>query len=170
MALRIEKPADIQPRIRRRNVPDPQDAYNELIDILIMRNTFPRGLINEEVYEHEQDGDTHVIHSEVEAEKPFDQYSSVIIEFELDIEMTPVRGEEFDYVGDIDLLIEGNVRTEYPQETTFQKSIIGHAFRVFYEKFLYGDVQEIYMQKCNKYVRRLRDGIKSYFDMLPTID
>lgn len=170
MALRIEKPSDILPKIRRKNVPDPQNAYNELIDILIMRNNFPRGLINEELYEHEQDGDTHIIHSEVEAIKPFDAFSQVVIEFELDIEMTPVRNEEFDYVGDIDLIIEGVVRTEYPQDTTFQKSIISHAFRVFYEKLLYSDVQEIYIQKCNKYVRRLRDGIKSYFDMVPTIE
>lgn len=167
--LRFEEGADIEPHIRRKNVPNPQKAYNEIVDILMMRCDIDKDDIDEGKYEHSREGETEIIHSEIEAVKPFDKFSEVVIEVELDIEMRPVKGEEYDYVGDLEVELKGKVRTDYPQENILQKSMIWHAMRVFYEKLLYNDVKEVYKNKVNKYVRILRDDLKSYFDMLPTI-
>lgn len=167
--LRIEDSSDIEVHLRPKNIPNPQDAYNEFVDILIMRCNLEKNDINEKKYEQERKGKTEIVHTEIEAFKPLDKFSKIVIEAEIDIEMTPAQGEEFDYVGDLEIEVEGKVRTEYPQESALQKSILWHAFRVFYEKVLYGDVKENYMDKCDKYMRTVRDELKSYFDMLPTI-
>lgn len=168
-SLRIEDSADIEPHIRRKNVPNPQDAYDEIISILIDDCSIGRDHINEEIYDHSKKGEVETIHTEIEAVKKFDKFSKDVVKIEMDIEMKPVRDEEYDYVGDLEIEIEGKVRTEYPQNNAIQKSMVWHAFRTFYEKVLYGDIKKVYMKKCNGYMRKLRDGLKSYFNMLPTV-
>ncbi|MFP4045822.1 MAG: hypothetical protein ACLFS3_02070 [Candidatus Aenigmatarchaeota archaeon] len=168
-SLRVEESSDIEPHIRRKNVPNPQDAYDEIISILIDDCNISKSDINEEMYEHEKRGEVEVVHSKIEAVKKFDKFSKDVVKIEMDIEMKPVRGEEYDYVGDLEIEIEGKVRTDYPQDNAVQKSMLWHAFRTFYEKVLYGDIKKVYMKKCDKYMRQLRDGLKSYFDMLPTV-
>ena len=63
--------------------------------------------------------------------------------------------------------IKGTVETSYPQKTALQQSILWDAFRAFYEKAIYGDLREEYMEDCRKYVIRLRDGIQGFLDLLP---
>lgn len=167
--LRIEDSSDIEILLRPKNIPNPQDVYTEFVDILRMRCNIDKDDINEKKYEHEKKGETESIYVEVESFKPLDKFSQIVIEADITIDMRPASGEEYDYVGDLEIDVEGNVRTEYPQESALQKSILWHAFRVFYEKVLYGDIKENYMKKCNKYMRRIRDELKSYFDLLPTV-
>lgn len=167
--LRIKDSSDIEVHLNPKNIPNPQDAYNEFVDVLRTQCGIDSDDINEEEYEHERKGEVEIISVEIEAVKPLDKFSKIVIEADMDIEMRPASGEEYDYVGDLNIDVEGEVRTEYPQESMLQKSILWHAFRVFYEKVLYGDVKENYMKTCNKYMRTIRDELKSYFDLLPTI-
>lgn len=167
--LRIEDKSHIKVHLRPKNIPNPQDAYNEIVDILVMRNNFGKNDIREQKYEHEMHEDSEVIRAEIRAYKPKDRFSYIYIKTNMKIEMRPTENEEYDYVGDLEVRSTGKVRTEYPQKSAFQRSILWHAFRAFYEKVLYGDVRQNYMNECDEYMRVLRDELKSYFDMLPTI-
>ncbi|MFB6215497.1 MAG: hypothetical protein ABEJ72_00785 [Candidatus Aenigmatarchaeota archaeon] len=165
-SLSFEESSDHSPHLHKKGIPNPQEAYNEVVNILTMRCGFDKSDVDEKKYKHSREGDMETVHSEISATKSLDKYSKVVIDVEMDIKMKPVQGEEFDYVGDLEVDINGKVKTEYPQDSMFQRSILWHAMRVFYEKFLYNDVKNVYKDKVNSYVRTLRDDLKSYFDML----
>lgn len=167
--LRIEDTSDIDVLLRPTNIPNPQDAYNEYVEILMLRCNIDKNHINEVRYQHDRQGDVEIIRSKIKAFKPMDKFSELYFKAKFKIEMRPSKSEEYEYVGDLRIDVEGRVRTEYPQKSAIQRSLIWHAFRAFYEKVLYGDVKENYMRKLNKYMRTIRDELKSYFDLLPTI-
>ncbi|MFP4116108.1 MAG: hypothetical protein ACLFTQ_02785 [Candidatus Aenigmatarchaeota archaeon] len=167
--LRIDDFSDVELSIKSSGIPNPQGIYTEVVDILRMECNINENDINEKKYSHEKQRDTEVVSSEIRAYKGLDKFSKLYFKIKIFIEMKPAKAEEYDYVGDVEIRGTGRVRTEYPQENWLQQSILWHAFRVFYEKLIYGDVKEVYIQKCNKYMRILRDDVKSYFDMLPTV-
>ncbi len=167
--LRIDDFSDVDLQINAKSVPNPQEAYNEVIRILRFDCDIDIDDISENQYEHEISGETEMIFSEIRAREPKDEYSHVYIKVKVYIEMRPAKSDEYDYVGDIEISGSGRVRTDYPQQNWLQKSILWHAFRAFYEKVIYGDVKQVFINDANEYMRKLRDGLKGYFDMLPTI-
>jgi len=162
----IEDECDIIPRITVKNIINPHLVYPEIKEILISRCKINPRCINERVYEHTK-GDPEKIHIYLEAWKQKDKYTRILYEVEIDIILRQVNKPKIKYVGDIDIEIKGTVETSYPQKTALQKSILWDAFRAFYEKALYGDLREEYMEDCRKYVIRLRDGIQGFLDLLP---
>lgn len=167
--LRIDDFGDISVNMDVESIPDPQEAYNEIIDILRYDCNIGKDDITEKQYQHEKDGDTEKIFSEIRAYEPKDKYTHVYVKIKIFIEMTPAKHEDYDYVGDLEVNGTARVRTHYPQDNWLQQSMLWHAFRTFYEKMIYSDIKQVFIEDCNKYMRRVRDGLKSYFDMLPTI-
>jgi len=166
--LKIEDECEIIPRITVKNIVNPHLVYPEIKEILISRCKLNPNEINERVYEHTK-GDPEKIHIFLEAWKQKDKYTRILYELEIDIILRKVNKPKIKYVGDLDIEIKGTVETNYPQKTALQKSIVWDAFRAFYEKALYGDLREEYMEDCRKYVRRLRDGIQGFLDLLPKL-
>ncbi len=167
--LRIDDFADISVNINAESIPDPQEALNEAVRILRYECNVDKDDITEKQYQHKKQGETEKIFSEIRAYEPKDKYSHVFVKLKIFIEMKPAKNEEYDYVGDIEVNGTARVRTHYPQESWLQQSILWHAFRTFYEKMIYGDIKQVFIEDCNKYMRKIRDGLKSYFDMLPVI-
>lgn len=162
----IEDECEIIPRITARNIPNPQAVYPEIKEILISRCKLAPNRINERVYDHTK-GDPEKIHIFLEAWKNKDKYTRILYELEIDIILKHVNRPNVKYVGDLDIEIKGTVETNYPQQNVLQKSIVWSAFRAFYEKALYGDLRQEYMEDCKKYVIKLRDGIQGFLDLLP---
>lgn len=164
--LKVEDECDIHPLIKVKDVPNPQSVYPEIKEILISRCKLDPKDINERVYEHKK-GTPEKIHIFLEAWKQKDKYTKILYEIEIDMVLKKINKKEIKFVGDIDVDIKGTVETVYPQKTSLQKSILWDAFRGFYEKVIYGDLRDQYMEGCKKHVIRLRDGIQSYFNLLP---
>lgn len=162
----IEDECEIIPRITVRNIPNPHTVYPEIKEILISRCKLNPNRINERVYDHTK-GEQDKIHIFLEAWKQKDKYTRILYEMDIDIILRQVNKPNVKYVGDIDIEIKGTVETNYPQKTSLQKSIVWSAFRAFYEKALYGDLRQEYMEDCKKYVIKLRDGIEGFLDLLP---
>jgi hypothetical protein len=165
--MRVEWECEIHPYIKVRNVPNVHNIYHQIKDVLTIRCYINPKRINEEVYEHEKTGNVEKIYSKLEAFKPLDKFTQLVIEIHQHITLRRVDKKDVKYVGDLDIEIIGYVRTEYPQETAIQKSILWNAFRVFYEKALYGDLKENMMNLCRKKVITLRNEIKAYLKLLP---
>lgn len=164
--IKVEDECEIIPRITVRNIPDPQRVYPEIEEILISRCKLSPSRINERVYDHTK-GDPEKIHIFLEAWKQKDKHTNILYELDIDMVLRPVNKPDIKYIGDLDIEIKGTVETQYPQKSAIQKSIIWDAFRAFYEKALYGDLRDEYMEDCKKYVIRLRDGIQGFLDLLP---
>ena len=165
----VEDECDIIPRITIRNIPNPQQIYPEIKEILISRCKLAPKNINERVYDHTK-GDPEKIHIFLEAWKQKDKYTRILYELEIDIKLKHLNKPKIKYIGDLDIEIKGTVETSYPQKSAIQKSIVWDAFRAFYEKALYGDLRAEYMEDCKKYVIRLRDGIQGFLDLLPKMN
>lgn len=167
-ALRVQEQSNVKPNIKAKNVPNPHNIYSEIMNILVDRINISKNDINEEKYEHSKK-EVEKVHTEIEATKPMDKFTSIVLEIEINMTLKPIHKEEIEYVGDLSIQIAGFVRTDYPQDTALQKSILWNAFRSFYEKALYGDIKGDYMNLCTKYVRNLRDELKRYLNLLPEI-
>lgn len=165
--LRVEDECDITPVIKVKNVPNPHHIYREIKDVLIMRCRLKDDHINEKRYIHEKGQKEEKIHAFIEAWRQMDKFTRVALEVTVEMVLRPVHKEDIEYIGDINLKIEGFVRTEYPQRTAMQKSILWDAFRTFYEKVLYGDIRENMMDLCRKYVKILDNELRAYLSLLP---
>ncbi|RLJ03327.1 MAG: hypothetical protein DRP11_01065 [Candidatus Aenigmatarchaeota archaeon] len=167
--LRVEDKCDITIHKRVKNVPNPQNIYHEIIDILINRCSIGKNDINEEFYEHEKTEDSEKVHIELTANKVLDKHSKLVIDIEINITMKPVNKKDIKFIGDVEIEVEGFVRTEYPQDTAIQKSLLWNTLRGFYEKTLYSDVREDMMKLCNKVMRKLKKNLDAYFNLLPKV-
>ncbi|MFB6075625.1 MAG: hypothetical protein ABEK17_00625 [Candidatus Aenigmatarchaeota archaeon] len=165
--LRVEDSSDIELDITVENIPNPHKIYGEVKTIL--EDRIKMDDVNEENYEHTKGADKEEVKVELEATKSLDKFSKIVIEVTTETELKPVHKEDIEYVGKIEIEAEGKVVTEYPQESAIQKSILWDAFRSFYEKTLYGDIKDNYKDMRDKYMRTLRDEVKSFLDLLPQI-
>ncbi len=168
-SLKVEDECDIIPRIMVNNIPNPQAVYPEIKEILISRCKIAPKNINERIYDHTK-GEPEKIHIVLESWKQKDKYTRLLYELEIDIKLRQVNKKKIKYIGDLDIEIKGTVETSYPQKSAAEKSILWNAFRAFYEKALYGDLRDEYMEDCKKYVIRLRDGIQGFLDLLPKMN
>lgn len=164
--MKVEDECDLNPKMKVKDIPNPQSVYPEIKEILISRCSISPNDINEDVYEHKK-GTPEKIHIILKASKQKDKYTSINYKLDINMNLRRINKKEIKFVGDIDIEISGKVETVYPQKTALQKSILWDAFRGFYEKVIYGDLKDEYMESCKKSIIKLRDGIQSYFNLLP---
>jgi hypothetical protein len=165
--LRVEDKCELSPRLKVTGVPDPQRIFSLVKEVLIMRCRLKEDDINEKIYEHDKSTVPEKIHAFIEAYKHLDRYSDVVLEITMDFVLKPVHREGVEYVGDAKVKIEGFVRTEYPQDSILQKSILWNVFRTFYEKAIYGDIRGNMMDLCRSFIKKVTAEINNYFKLKP---
>lgn len=77
------------------------------------------------------------------------------------------HSRQFGREGEATIKIEGRIRTEYPQDTLWQRSLIYEMFRVFYHKVIYEESRKKYKNQCRQDIFRLQEEIKSFLNLLP---
>jgi hypothetical protein len=82
------------------------------------------------------------------------------------LEGTIIPSEEFGKEGRLTVRITGAVRTEYPQDTFWQRSLIYEFFRVMYHKLIYISLWEKYMAECRETMRYFIEEMKAYLNLL----
>ena len=164
--IKIEDTCDITPHLKITDIPNPQAVYPEIKEILISRCGISPKDINEKLYDHTK-GKNEKIHVVLEAWKQKDKYTRLVYGIDIFMILNPVNKGEIKYIGTVEIKINGAVETTYPQETKLQKTILWDAFRGFYEKVIYGELRDQYMEDCKKHVIKIRDGIQSFFNLLP---
>lgn len=69
--------------------------------------------------------------------------------------------------GKLTVQIEGFLRTEYPQDTIWERSIFYEIARVFWHKVVYHEKRLEYMDVCRTLMGRFINELKSFFNLLP---
>lgn len=145
--------------------PNPQRIYE------LMRKLFYDlfGITEKEIQEREFKWDKvaggEVFHVRWETIKDLDTHSFrdiVVI-----IDGTAKPSKEFGKEGSVRVTFEGKIRTEYPQDTIWQRSLIYEMFRTFYHKLIYQSVRKKYIDECRALLLQFSDEIKSFFNLLP---
>jgi len=144
--------------------PNPQKAYERLLEILIKDLQIPRGNVQEKLFKWDRTKPEESFTAEFEAIKDFDKFSYMFLLIKLSGRVKPSK--EFGKEGSVSIVMEGMVRTEYPQDTTWERSFLYEMFRTFYHKVFYKDQREKYTQQCRDWMYDIENNMKSFFGIL----
>ena len=115
--------------------PNPDKIYPKILEILEKVLAIPKDNIQEKEYTWDRSKIPEKFSARIDAIKEFDRFTYMVIEITLRGEVRPSK--EFGKEGEAFLNIGGVVRTEYPQDTFFQRSILYQFLMNFYHKVYY---------------------------------
>ncbi len=144
--------------------PNPQKAYQKLMDILITHIAVPRENIQEKDFRWDRGGEEENFSAALEVIKDYDKFS--YMQLTIAIKGTLKPSKEFGKEGNVRINIRGAIRAEYPQDTMWQKSIVYEFFRVLYHKILYVSTWEKYMEDCREMLRLFIEEMKAYLNLI----
>lgn len=145
--------------------PNPQKAYPKILDILLKSIGIPRENIQEKEFKWERAEKGDSFNAKMEAIKEFDKFSYMMLV--ISIKGTVKPSKEFEKEGKVTVELEGLVRTEYPQDTVWERSFLYEMFRTFYHKIFYKDKREKYLDSCRDWMYLFQSELKSFFNLLP---
>jgi len=133
--------------------PRPTKLYKEIPEILASVFRVHVGQIQEKQISWTK-GDPEKFRVLWEMDKDIDRFTYVMIELELD-------GSESKGVGSAKLsLKDGILRTEYPQDTVWERSLLYELLRVFWSKVFYWHKREQYIRDGRRQIAEFIEEVK----------
>jgi len=148
--------------------PNPQNAYEYLKKVFITIFNVDEREIQEREFRWDRVGGEDVFHVRWEIIKDLDTFSFLHVVVALDGRAKPSK--EVGKEGTARVRIEGRIRTEYPQETIWQRSLLYEMFRVFYHKVIYDTTRKRYIQECRAQLGRFSEELRGFFNLLPRME
>lgn len=148
--------------------PNPQKAYESMKKLFITIFNVDERDIQEREFKWDRIEEEDVFHVRWEIIKDLDTFTFQHMVFTLDGKAKPSK--EFGKEGSIKIRMEGRIRTEYPQETIWQRSLIYEIFRTFYHKVIYTSTRKRYIKDCRVELGRFGEEMRSFFNLLPRMD
>jgi len=145
--------------------PNPQAAYYQAKRILSQVTKVPEGEIIERDFSWGKSGDEESFSVSFDVIKDMDRFS--FIQITVSIKGTMKPSKEFGKEGSVTINIDGILRTEYPQDTLWQRSLIYELFRAFYHKVIYEDTRKKYKQECINLINQIYSSLKEFLNVLP---
>jgi len=145
--------------------PNPQNVYPKVKELLISVWKLEPGDVQERVFNWDRSGDVEKFKISIEAVKDLDAYSFYYLK--LSIKGEAKLSKEFGKEGKVTIEFEPALRTEYPQDTLWQRSLLYELFRTFYHKVIYRSTRLKYIQECRELSMRFQEEIKSFLNLLP---
>lgn len=144
--------------------PNPQKAYKKLLKIIVDDINIPRQNIQEKYMKWDRSGATEKFRADWEVVKDFDKFSYMFLEIKMEGHVKPSK--EFGKEGDVTITMQGIIRTEYPQDTLWERSFVYEALRSFYHKLFYADRVKQYVSDCRDWILFIQSEMKSFFNVL----
>jgi hypothetical protein len=145
--------------------PNPQFAYTkirEMFTTIVGVNVLDR--VQETDYSWDRKENTESFRVSWEVVKEMDKFSY------LDIRIG-MKGfaENKDGVkeGKVAIEMNGVMRTEYPQDTIWERSIFYEMLRIFWHKVFYREKRYEYQEHCREILSRLTQDLKAFFNLIP---
>lgn len=145
--------------------PNPQKAYPKIIELLknVIRATDRD--IQEKEFNWDRSTEVEKFDIALEVNKDLDKFSYLL--FRISIGGTARPSKEFGKEGNVSVRIDGLLRTEYPQDTIWERSFLYEIIRVFYHRVFYQDARYRYKEMCAEAMSTLHTELKSFFNLLP---
>ncbi len=139
--------------------PNLQQMYNKAYEL--MKNVFhvPDSDIQETAYSwgKSEKGDKFKVRWWLH--RDLDLFSYYYVRFEVSGEGTPEKGS-------VVIQVRGLLRTEYPQDTLWQRSLFYEMLRIFWHRIFYHRKREIYAEECREAIILYQRRIKEYFSKM----
>ncbi|MEM5766469.1 MAG: hypothetical protein QW423_02450 [Candidatus Aenigmatarchaeota archaeon] len=145
--------------------PNPQDLYKKIKESLTSIWRVDPGDIQEREFSWDRSTGVEKFKVKFEATKDLDTFSFFFITVSLSGEAKHSR--EFGKEGSVKIEFEPMLRTEYPQDTLFQRSLIYEILRMFWHKFIYQSTRMRYIKECRELSEKFIEEIKSFLNILP---
>jgi len=145
--------------------PNPQAAYYQAKKLLAQITRVPENEIIERDFTWRREGEEENFSVTFDVIKDMDRFSFIQISISMKGKIKPSK--EFGKEGNLSINIEGVLRTEYPQDTLWQRSLIYEMFRTFYHKFIYEDARKKYKQECVDIMNEVYSSLKEFLNVLP---
>lgn len=145
--------------------PNPQAAYYQAKKLLAQITKVPENEIIERDFTWRREGEEENFSVTFDVIKDMDRFSFIQISISMKGKIKPSK--EFGKEGSLSINIEGVLRTEYPQDTLWQRSLIYEMFRTFYHKFIYEEARKKYKQECVDIMNQVYSSLKEFLNVLP---
>jgi len=133
--------------------------------VLVDDLKIPRENVQEKAFNWDRNGKTERFSASIEVVKDFDKFSYMDLDIKLSGSVKP--SEEFGKEGTVTIVLEGIVRTEYPQDTMWERSFIYEIFRSFYHKVFYQEKRKRWVSQCRDWMLYIQNEMKAFFNLLP---
>ena len=146
------------------NGPNPQLSYKEVKKLI--KECF--GVNDDDIQEKDFQwtrGPVERFSVEWVVTKDLDKFTFWYIQISLKGEAKPSK--EFGKVGSVTVVIGGFVRTEYPQDTWWQRSVFYEVFRILWDNLFYVNKRLEYQRACKAAMFLFHDRLKEFFNLLP---
>lgn len=145
--------------------PNPQIAYYQAKKILASITKVPENQIIERDVSWDRSGEEENFSVTFDVIKDMDKFS--FIQISVSIKGSAKPSKEFGKEGSLSITIDGILRTEYPQDTLWQRSLIYEIFRTFFHKFIYEGTRKKYRDECVSLMLQLHEELKEFLNVLP---
>jgi len=148
--------------------PNPQKAYEYMKKLFVSILNVDEREIQEREFKWDRIGEEENFHIQWEIVKDLDTFTFQYVTVSLDGKA--VVNKQFGKEGNIRVRIEPRIRTEYPQETVWQRSLLYEMFRVFYHRVIYDSTRKRYLENCRVEMGRFNEELRSFLNLLPRMD
>jgi len=145
--------------------PNPQKVYHQIKKLYSTIFKAEEKEIQEKEFSWDRSKPEEIFSIKFEMVKDLDTFSSMGVDVELSGNAKPSK--EFEKEGNVKIKIEAWIRTEYPQDTLWQRSLFYEMFRVFYDRIIYKDTRQKYKERCVELVNHFQSELKSFLNLLP---
>jgi len=144
--------------------PNPQTLYEQIKKLIVVVFGAQEREIQERNFSWDRSKPEETFRVTFEFVKDLDSFSFMWFTIILTGVARPSR--QFGKEGNADMRIEAALRTEYPQDTLWQRSLLYEMFRAFYHRFIYEDKRQKFKNDCRDLVGQLQNEIKSFLNVL----
>lgn len=144
--------------------PNPQNIYPKIMEILRRTLKVKDENIQEKEYKWDRSTIPEKFNSTIEVIKDFDKNTYMWLLIVIKGSIRPSK--EFEKEGDVSVVIDGVIRTEYPQDTVWERSFPYEVLRTFWHKIFYQSQRYKYREQCRDSMLIIQNEIKSFFNIL----
>ncbi len=144
--------------------PNPDKAYPKLIDILTSSLNVPRENIQEKKFKWDRSKPEERFSAAFEIIKDLDKFSYMYLEISMSGSVKPSK--EFGKEGSVSFTMEGMIRTEYPQDTIWERSFFYEMMRTFYHRVFYKERRYRWIVECRGQMLQIQNELKEFFNLL----
>lgn len=145
--------------------PNPQNVYPQVKKLFLTLFKASDSELQERDFSWDRSGPGEKFSVKFDMIRDLDIFSFMQIIVDVSGNATPSK--EFGKEGTATVRIDGRIRTEYPQDTFWQKSLFYEMFRVFYHRIIYEGTRRKYKDHCRGLITQFRDNLKQFLNILP---
>ena len=145
--------------------PNPQNIYPKMRELFVSVWSIDPSELQERDFFWDRRQAEEKFNVVFEMVKDLDNFS--FIQVMITLKGTTSPSKDFGKEGTASIRVEAKLRTEYPQDTLWQRNPFYEMARAFYHKYLYEERRKKYKEQCRVDVIRLLEEIKNFLNLLP---